>query len=113
MKAVMTPRMQAVDRAVVFYEEIKDACTRPDKAISGEVLEIYKELVDWGFIEKYNISDTSNKWLYVVIIAMHFSKTIEEQISSSDSFARSDEKGKWQIIQAALEKAGKSSKKKA
>lgn len=110
MKSLMSPRMQAVDKAVIFYEEIKEACTRPDKSIIGESLEIYKELVDWGFIEKYSISDVSNKWLYVVVIAMHLSKQLET--TSNNSNTSLEQKGKWQIIQAALEKAGKVNKKK-
>jgi len=109
MKTVISERLQAVDKAVSVYEEIKDACSRPDKSISGETLEIYKELADWGFIEKYSISEAANKWLYVVIIAMHFNK--HYQTLSTDSYVSSDQKGKWQIIQAALEKNNKSKKK--
>ena len=110
MKTFMTPRMQAVDKAVLLYEEIKEACCKPDKSISGETLEIYKELVDWGFIEKYSISDASHRWLYVVVIAMNLNKM--NQVTPTDSYVSSDQKGKWQIIQAALEKTGKVSKKK-
>lgn len=109
MKTVMSPRMQAVDKAVVVYEEIKEACTRPDKSIDGETFDIYKELVDWGFIEKYRVSDVDNKWLYVAIIAMHLSKSTEP--STTDSYVSSDQKNKWQIIQSALEKTGKVIKK--
>lgn len=111
MKTTISPRMEAVDKAIVFYEEIKDACSKPDKSITGESLEIYKELADWGFVEKYSISDLSNKWLYVVVIAMHLCKQIDN-VKTSDSFSQQDQKGKWEIIQTALSKAGKLSDKK-
>lgn len=106
MMKAMTPRLQAVEEAVLAYEEIREACTRPDKAILGKTLEIYKELADWGFIDKYKITESENKWLYVVIIAMHLSRE-NNCVTSSDSYIKQDQKGKWQIIQLALERANK------
>lgn len=110
MKVAMTPRLQIVEEAVQTFDEIVQACTRPDKAISGKTLDIYKELVDWGFVDKYKVTDADNKWLYVVLIAMHLSKNASG-VTLSDSYAKQDQKGKWQIIQSALEKASKEKEK--
>lgn len=110
MRNVMTPKMQAVDKAISSYEEIKTACTRPDKSINGETLDIYNELVDWGFVERYPIFDPNNKWLYVMVIAMHLSKSIKA-VSTTDSYCATDKAAKWQIIKSALEKTTKTKKK--
>lgn len=110
MKATMTPRLQIVEEAVQTFDEIVQACTRPDKAISGKTLDIYKELVDWGFVDKYKVTDADNKWLYVVLIAMHLSKNASG-VTLSDSYVKQDQKGKWQIIQSALERASKEKEK--
>lgn len=106
----MTPRLQIVEEAVQTFDEIVQACTRPDKAISGKTLDIYNELVDWGFIEKYKVTDADNKWLYVVLIAMHLSKNASG-VTLSDSHTKQDQKGKWQLIQTALERASKEKEK--
>lgn len=110
MKITMTPRLQIVEEAVQTFDEIVQACTRPDKAISGKTLDIYNELVDWGFIEKYKVTDADNKWLYVVLIAMHLSKNASG-VTLSDSHTKQDQKGKWQLIQTALERASKEKEK--
>lgn len=108
-RILMNPRMLAVQRAVAAYDEIRDACTRPDKAISGETLEIYNELVDWGFVEKYPISVTDHKWLYVVFIAMHLNMEAK-YTEKSDSYTSENKSEKWKLIQSALEKASNSKK---
>jgi hypothetical protein len=71
MNVPMTTRLQIVEEAVSAFDEIFQACIRPDKSITGEILDIYNELADWGFTEKYKITDVQNKWLYVALIAMH------------------------------------------
>ena len=110
MKVTMNPKLQIVEEAVQTFDEIVQACTRPDKAISGKTLDIYNELADWGFIDKYKVTDTDNKWLYVVLIAMHLSKSASS-ITFSDSYVKQDQRGKWQIIQSALERASKEKEK--
>jgi len=97
----MNFKIEAVERAVTIYDEIKEACTRPDKSINGETLQIYKELADWGFFEKYAISDIANKWLYVTVLAMHFTMKAYPVLSQTQ------DNGKWQIIQSALERSNK------
>jgi len=112
MKNLMTPKMQAIERAVIAYEAIKEASSSPEKSISGENLEIYKELLDWDLIDEYSISNLAYRRLYIVIIAMHLSKDYAEY-SSSDSFSKIEDKGKkWQMIQDALSKTVKMPKKK-
>jgi hypothetical protein len=101
--------MQSVEKAVKMYEAIKEACVRPDKSISGETLNIYNELVDWGFLEKYPISNAENKFLYVTIIAMQLEKT---NIYDGKDNGKSLEKGKWLMIQEALNRTNKKLKKK-
>ena len=110
MKVTMTPKMQVVEEAVQTFDEIFQACTRPDIAITGKTLEIYNELADWGFIEKYKVTDLDNKWLYIVLIAMCLSK-YTNNVTISDSYVKQDQKGKWQIIQSALERANKEKEK--
>ncbi len=110
MKITMTPKMQVVEEAVQTFDEIFQACTRPDRAISGKTLEIYNELADWGFVEKYKVTDPDSKWLYIVLIAMHLSKHASN-VTVSDSYVKQDQKGKWQIIQSALERASKEKEK--
>lgn len=104
----MNSKMQAVDKAVAMYDQIREACVRPDKAIAGDTLKMYNELADWGFLDKYNIVDSENKFLYVTIIAMQLTKN-NQKLSEKTS---SEGKSKWQIIQSALEKATKQPKKK-
>lgn len=96
-------KIEAVEKAIQIYEEIKSACTRPDKSIEGDTLKIYRELADWGFFEKYSIADVANKWLYVTVLAMHFMM----KNNPLYDLEKKDEKGKWQIIHAALERSGK------
>jgi len=110
MNVPMTTRLQIVEEAVSAFDEIFQACIRPDKSITGEILDIYNELADWGFTEKYKITDVQNKWLYVALIAMHLSKNSSLAVSS-DSSLKQNQKGKWQIIQSALEKASKDKEK--
>jgi hypothetical protein len=82
---------------------------RPDRAIGGEVLKIYNELVEWGFLEKYSITESQNKFLYVTVIAMIITK------SNQVLFDQENPAGKtaWEIIQSAVENATKQNKKKA
>jgi hypothetical protein len=95
-----THKMHFVERAINIYNSIKEACSRPDKCVSGESLLIYNEINDWGFVDRFPILDENNKWLYVTIIAM--------LITRSESFSRSDSmivenKGRWEVIQKALD----------
>lgn len=108
MSLMLNKKMQAVDRAVKMYDQIKEAAVRPDKAITGETLKVYKEIVDWGFLEKYAIADVDNKFLYVTIIAMQLSKDDGILQNKSDKSGKS----KWEMIQEALDKNSKIIKKK-
>lgn len=95
-------KMQTVEAAVAAYEAIKEASSRPDKAVDGENLQLYNELSDWGFFEKYKISDIENKWLYVTVMAMNLaSKTKNNQIFSKNESGKS----KWELIQSALQRS--------
>lgn len=108
MSLMLNKKMQAIDKAVKMFEQMQEAAVRPDKAISGETLNMYKELVDWGFLEKYPIIDSDNKFLYVTVIAMHLSKdefTLQNKSNKSV-------KSKWEMIQEALDKNNKTHKKK-
>ena len=109
MSMILNSKMQAVDKAVTMYDQIREACVRPDKSITGETLKVYKEIVDWGFLDKYNIVEAEHRFLYVTIIAMLLTKN-NQKLSEQNA---SDGKTKWQIIQSALENAGKQNKKKA
>lgn len=112
MGNIMTPKMKVVDKAILAYEAIVEACSRPDKSISGENLSIYEDLVDWGFPDKYPITDPIHKWLYVTVIAMNLSYIGYKTVETTDSAHVKDGGVKWQIIQAALEKANKGKLKK-
>lgn len=101
------PKMQAIEKAINFYDEIRNACSRPDKSIDGDTLEIYNELSDWGFTEKYLISDENNRWLYVVVISMLLHKE-EKNADNLDPYTAKDKGEKWLIIKNALEKYKKS-----
>jgi hypothetical protein len=112
MEKIMSFKIQAVEKAVVAYEQIKEAFSRPDKAVTGEALILYGELSDWGFFDKYNISEPQNKWLYVTVMAMSLTSRTKTPLS----FSKNEEgKSKWEIIQSALQKSEKfgTSKKKA
>ena len=109
MSMILNSKMQAVDKAVAMYEQIREACVRPDKSITGETLKVYKEIVDWGFLDRYNIMEADHKFLYVTVIAMLLTKN-NQKLSEPNL---SEGKTKWQIIQNALESATKQPKKKA
>lgn len=112
MEKVMSFKMQAVEKAVDAYDQIKEAFSRPDKAVTGDTLVLYKELSDWGFFEKYNILDIENKWLYVTVIAMNLASKAKTPLSLGKNEIG---KSKWEIIQSALGRSDKfvNSKKKA
>lgn len=112
MEKVMSFKIQTVEKAVEAYEQIKEAFSRPDKAVTGEALVLYAELSDWGFFEKYSISETENKWLYVTVMAMSLTSKAKTPLPLSKSEIG---KSKWEIIQAALQRSEKfgNSKKKA
>lgn len=96
----LNKKMQAVEKAVSMYDKMREACVRADKAINGETLDMYNVLVDWGILERYDISNNEHKFLYVTIIAMQLSREEKQEKP------RDDKKGKsrWQIIQDALNK---------
>lgn len=96
------PKIQAVDKSVAIYSQIREACERPDKSIVGESLKIYKELDDWGLLDKYPITNLDFKHFYVTIIAMYFMKN-EKKTDKLELESRT----KWEMIQAALRKAKK------
>lgn len=96
------PKIQAVDKSVTIYAQIREACERPDKSINGESLKIYKELDDWGLLDKYPITNVEYKHFYVTIIAIHLMKN-EKKSDKIDG----ESKTKWEMIQAALRKAKK------
>jgi len=106
-----TPRIQSIDQAISIYDSIFVACTQPDKSVSGQSLDIYKELADWGWVDKYPISDKNNRWLYATIIAMILDGafTADSALTTIpvDFFSRKKkrEKAKWEIIQNALDKS--------
>lgn len=108
----MSFKIQTVEKAVEAYEQIREAFSRPDKAVVGEALILYTELSDWGFFEKYSIFAPENKWLYVTVMAM----SLTSKAKSPLSFSKNEiGKSKWEIIQTALQRSEKfgNSKKKA
>lgn len=95
-------KRHAIDKAIKIYEEIKNACSKPDKCITGETLSIYKELADWGFFDNYSIIDPNNKKLYIMVLSMHLCENYEEK-----SVEDKNTKGRWEIIQAAIKRNDK------
>ncbi len=105
-RKIMNAKMQTMNTSIEIFEDIFAACTQPDRSISGMSLEVYKHLVDWGFVERYSISQQVNKWLYVTLIAMYIEKSEGLEIQK-----RATKKKKWELIQLALEKNQKKVKK--
>lgn len=103
LEKIKNVKMEAFERAVNTYETIIEAFSRPDKAITGENLSVYNELLEWGFIDKYDIFSSDNKWLYVTVIAMIFNH--EEKLLEKNKSAIGNTK--WEKIQSTLKKFDK------
>lgn len=103
----MNAKMQTMNTSIEIFEDIFAACTQPDRAINGMSLEVYRYLVDWGFVERYPVSQAVNRWLYVTLIAMYIEK--KEGLEMQE---KATKKKKWELIQMALEKSQKISNNK-
>ena len=98
-------KYQSMKRAVEIFEEIQLASKTPEKSISGEILKIYQELLEWEFLERYPIADEKNRWLYITMLSLQQYRHLKWK--KDHPTKQSEKKTKWQVVHGSVKKSGK------
>ena len=64
-------KVQALHNADQILDEILKAYKNPEHGLQGEALKVWKEIVDWDWLEEYPIDDQKNILIYRRILAMN------------------------------------------
>ena len=63
-------KLEALEKAREYVEAMRLAKTNPTVSIDGEALKIWKELEEWGWLNRFPIENEDNSWLYEHMLAM-------------------------------------------
>jgi hypothetical protein len=64
-------KVQALHNTDLILEDILAAYKNPEKGLQGESLKVWKEIVDWDWLDDYPIDDPKNILIYRRMLAMN------------------------------------------